>query len=330
MSLPPAMPPVPARPLLWAGWWHRFGSVPRLRWRPAIAAHEQRDLTALFASFAVHALAILALTSIVVGVGPRRGAAPILIATAIDDASGLADLDGMMIGLEAQLPQDASGGPAGDGGGVPAVTVEAPTFEDASPLGPRREMLDAAGLLGKVGAGRGAAAGAGHDDVEVKFYGLKARGRKFVFVADCSGSMHGPALARLKRELGATIRKLPPEAEFFIVFFNHTAVPMVAQGLVPATPQSKRRHLAWVSRIKHGGGTDPTAALGIALRMEPSTVFLMTDGVFWPEPVLAMITRLNEGGSIQIHTIAVGLQAEQPVLQRIAEENDGQFQAVGR
>ncbi len=330
MSLPSTLPPVRVVPLNSAGFLNRLASASR-RGRQAVVDFLNRcDVAAFLVSAALHALAVLTLAWIVVAVGPRPVAGPIVIAAAADEGAGVADLDGLTMPIDAPLAAASSGGPAEARGGAPAVEeLEAAEFEAADPLGPREEMLDPAALLGKVGVGRGSGA-AGRGDVEAEFYGLKARGRRFVFVADCSGSMLGPALNRLKRELRATIRRLPADAEFFVVFFNHTAVPMAAVGPVPATPRNKGRHIAWVSKIAAEGGTDPSAALAIALRMEPTTVFLMTDGVFLPEPVLATIARLNEGGSIQIHTIAVGAHAAQPVLRRIAEENDGQFQAVDR
>lgn len=69
--------------------------------------------------------------------------------------------------------------------------------------------------------------GDGLDDsgvgAHIAFYGVKATGRRFVFVTDCSGSMNGPPLQRLKRQLREAIAALPPRAEFYIVFFQRRA-----------------------------------------------------------------------------------------------------------
>lgn len=191
------------------------------------------------------------------------------------------------------------------------------------------EFTDPSSLLATIGGG---AEGDGPDadglGATIGFYGVKASGRRFVFVTDCSGSMSGPSFQRLKKELRLSINGLPENAEFFIVFFNGGALPMPSQGMVRATPKHKRTYLKWVDRIPSDGGTDPSAALEIALGLEPSVVFLLTDGAFSPESTFAVIARLNEQRKTQIHTIAIGQRAAEPVLQRIAKESNGTYRFV--
>jgi len=164
----------------------------------------------------------------------------------------------------------------------------------------------------------------------VSFYGVEAVGKRFVFVADCSGSMNGPPLERLKQRLRAAIAGLPPSVEFYIVFFNDRAIPMPSPKSVTATPQSVHKYLKWAEQVQGGGGTDPSQALQIALALHPSAVFLLTDGVFQPEPTQAAIENHNSRRAAQIHTIAIGDRGAEPVLRKIAQENKGTYQFVPR
>lgn len=191
------------------------------------------------------------------------------------------------------------------------------------------EIADTGSLLATIGGG---AEGDGPDadglGATIGFYGVKASGRRFVFVTDCSSSMGGYMFQRLKEELRSSINGLPQKAEFFIVFFNGGALPMPAEEMVRATPKHKRTYLDWSDQVPSDGGTDPSAAMEIALGLKPSVVFLLTDGAFSPEPTFAVIARLNEQRKTQIHTIAIGQRAAEQVLQRIAKENKGTYRFV--
>lgn len=94
---------------------------------------------------------------------------------------------------------------------------------------------------------------------EVALYGVKASGRRFIFVTDCARSMHGPSLQRLKGQCRKTISDLHAEAEFYIVFFHDHAIPMASSTCPQATPQQLRTHLFWADRVQSVGVTDPAA-----------------------------------------------------------------------
>ena len=191
------------------------------------------------------------------------------------------------------------------------------------------EIADVGSLLAMIGGG---AEGDGPDadglGATIGFYGVKASGRRFVFVTDCSSSMSGYPFERLKDELRSSINGLPQNAEFFIVFFNSGALPMPAQEMVRATPKHKRTYLDWVDQVPSDGGTDPSAAIEIALGLKPSVVFLLTDGAFSPEPTFTVIKQRNRHRQSQIYTIAIGQRAAEQVLQRIAKENKGTYRFV--
>lgn len=183
-------------------------------------------------------------------------------------------------------------------------------------------------LVMNFGDGDGDGEFAMEGDAAIDFFGVKASGRRFVFVTDCSGSMAGYPLEQLKAQLRASIGELPAEAEFFVVFFNHGAIPMPAANCVRATPANKTQYLAWVDAVMSDGGTDPSQAMIGALNLKPSVIFLLTDGEFAPEPTLLAISQLNRLRRIKINTIAIGNRMAEPLLQRIAEENHGVYKFV--
>lgn len=138
------------------------------------------------------------------------------------------------------------------------------------------------------GFGRGHGNGVGNGQGDGKsFFGLAAEGKSFVYVLDCSLSMNHPhdsdaktRFRRMKMELANSLSHLRPDQEFFIVFFNHEAIPMPAERLVSAAPENQQRFLAWVDEVPAFGDTDPTAALAMALRMRPDVIYFLTDGCF--------------------------------------------------
>ncbi len=159
------------------------------------------------------------------------------------------------------------------------------------------------------------------------FFGLEARGRRFVFVVDRSGSMRGEKIDAAKAELLRAIRGLDRGAKFFTIFFSDADMPMPARDLVRATEASKRRHFTWVSGISAAGGTDPTAAMIRALSLKPDAVWLLSDGIFEASAADA-IARANPGRTVQIHTIAFYSREGEAVLKRIAKGNRGRYRFV--
>lgn len=179
------------------------------------------------------------------------------------------------------------------------------------------------GLFGGRGGG-----GDGVDGFGVAFYGLKAFGKKFVFVADCSDSMAGDRLEALKKELHTSVENLDPQARFSIVFFNHLPVIKKGSKLDRATPSAKKAYLDWADTIGHSGSTEPSGAVEHALKLKPTSVFLMTDGTFDPKPTISAIEKHGPLGSVRFYSIAVGRGASTDALKKIAEMTGGDFRQV--
>ena len=113
-------------------------------------------------------------------------------------------------------------------------------------------------------AGGGAASGS------ASFFGLRATGKKFVFVVDYSTSMEGQKLVEAKKELTKSINKLRSDLRFFIIFYNHASLPMPASRLVPASSGNKRKYLKWVDGVFASGFTDPTGRCSRRSRLSPT------------------------------------------------------------
>lgn len=137
------------------------------------------------------------------------------------------------------------------------------------------------------GIGTGIGDGVGNGK---QFFGMASEGKSFVYVLDCSMSMNHPhdseaktRFNRIKLELINVINHLKPDQEFFIIFFNHEAITMPANGMVAAVSENQARYLNWMRQIPATGDTDPTAALEIALRLRPDVIYFLTDGAFSTE-----------------------------------------------
>jgi hypothetical protein len=178
------------------------------------------------------------------------------------------------------------------------------------------------GDWGSLSSGEGGADGDG-----ANFFGIEARGGKFVYVVDRSGSMMGNRFQDTKAELIRSVQALKQTMEFFIIFYDNDHQPMPANGLIKATGPNKNRYLGWVEAMTCRSGTDPRQAMLLALSLEPDAIWLLSDGQFDVQ-ACDVIRVANPGARIPIHTIAFHSAIGQHVLARIAEENRGHYRFV--
>ena len=97
--------------------------------------------------------------------------------------------------------------------------------------------------------------------------------------------------------------------------------------LMEATETNKRRLFDWVDGIRSGGGTDPSAAVKVALAATPDAIWLLTDSGF-DRSTIDVIRQANPGRRARIHTVAFQGKEGEGLLKRIAEENGGQYRFV--
>src|SRR5262249_44006384 len=60
-----------------------------------------------------------------------------------------------------------------------------------------------------------------------QFFGVKAKGRGFVYIVDSSNSMRGGKFDAAKQELMYSLRHLSPDQAFYIIFFDANAERMM-------------------------------------------------------------------------------------------------------
>ncbi|MBM4111848.1 MAG: hypothetical protein FJ253_00485 [Phycisphaerae bacterium] len=263
--------------------------------------------------------------------GGSGGGAGIASGTGASSDSGAADASGA--GLDdsgARAAQDP------DDGAAARTDAESPRasrpplkvgFSAApnAPVPPAPTAPDATSAS-RRGGNAGGAAGGGGGKGDHSFMGVEGRGRKVVYVIDRSGSMQGDRIAHTRYELKRSIRALPADSEFFVIFFDQRALPMPAPGLVSATASNKERYSKWIDQQEAIGGTDPSEAAVQALALGADTIYLMSDGVF--HSTAASSIRSANRGNCVIHTIAFHDRSGEELLQRIARENEGVYRFV--
>jgi len=207
---------------------------------------------------------------------------------------------------------------------APEVSFDAPAPESLEP------SVDAGALLGGAGAAQGddmsLSGGAGGS---ASFFGVEARGSRFAYVVDVSGSMGGPKIAALRRELATSIDRLSAHASFFVAFFSHEMDILGGRRQwTRAQSQRKRTALQEIGAIQASGATNPIPALKAAFSLQPTpdAIYLMTDGQF-SRSVVDEVARMNSVHiePVPIHTISFVSREAEAQLRQIANESGGTY-----
>ncbi len=177
------------------------------------------------------------------------------------------------------------------------------------------------GSLGVAGAGGGSAS----------FFGVEARGNRFAYVVDISGSMSIEGrIETLRDQLISSINALTETASFSVVAFNHGAWPLTEEvKWLEASTTGKRDASALIERVEPSGGTVPLPAFQkiYTLKPRPDAIYFMTDGEF--DPLHAdEIARMNKEHKIPIHCIAYMSSASEAVMRKIARDSGGTYTYV--
>jgi Mg-chelatase subunit ChlD len=160
---------------------------------------------------------------------------------------------------------------------------------------------------------------------ESEFFGIQAKGKKFVYVVDCSGSMNGQRFDEARAELLESVSGLGEDQSFFVYLFNNQSYAMyspdIASAMTPATTPNIAKLERWVSGRQAGGGTEPLDALTQAIDMRPDAIYLLTDGQF-SAAVVGEIQKRNRN-KVVIHTIAFVDPSGEWLLKQISSQNGG-------
>jgi hypothetical protein len=193
---------------------------------------------------------------------------------------------------------------------------------------------DRPGSEDKPGGGGGASTQGGQNDKKRGKEDLSIarpfdpqRGSNVVFVLDRSRSMEGEKSLVARHELVRALENLGPDKSFYVLFFPYRAMP--ASSPLPATLENIRRMTNWIFSLGHkydwGGG--PAQALTQALKFEPDTFWLLSDGKF-SDGVSREVRVANASTHAKIHTIGFYSREGEAVLRQIAEENGGTYRFV--
>ncbi len=185
---------------------------------------------------------------------------------------------------------------------------------------------------GTNGSGLGSGSG---DGQTVSFSDIKGNGRKFVFVLDRSESMSWSnaypmkfALAEAKASISSLSLK-KGALKFQIIFYNHEAMAYGNGRLLPVNEPNKNLVLKYLDTIFPQGGTDPVAAMELAVQLSPDVIFFLTDADEEIPPLsLSRIHELARSHKIrQIHVVEFGKSTakEKTSFRQLARDNNGQY-----
>ncbi len=189
--------------------------------------------------------------------------------------------------------------------------------------------LGGAGDVGGEGMGGGGIGGSGSGGAS--FFGVEARGNRFAYIVDISGSMAGVRLSKLQTELVRSLDGLLETSTFIVIPYESGAE---ALGKKVAWREASNSGKAWargeIAQLTSRGGTVPLPAFEMIfseLRPRPDAIYFMTDGEFEEEVVRAVAT-MNDKARIPIHCICYGSEDGGKNLRQIAKESRGTYTFV--
>lgn len=185
--------------------------------------------------------------------------------------------------------------------------------------------------LGTGGVGLGGSGGGGG----ASFFGVEARGNRFAYIVDVSGSMQdGGRIEALRMRLRESIDALSDNAEFIVIpFSTDTKVMGSKKGWTKADIAGKRWAREQIPLLAPEAGTRPLPAFTLLfgdIRPRADAIYFMTDGAFEgdPEMVAAEIARMNNTLKIPIHCICFETEDSVEIMKKISATSKGTFRFV--
>ena len=187
---------------------------------------------------------------------------------------------------------------------------------------------------GRTGNGIGMGNGIGNNPHDGgNLFPLPATAASMVYVLDCSVSMGiDRKLDFARRELIASLRRLPPSVRFQVIAYNDSAKSLIVDGqrdLLLAEPAIVEKAVSLLQTLDAAGATNHLAALRRGLDLHPDVLFFLTDADDLKPEVISAITQRNRHSII--HTIELTrLRSTRPQgpLARLARDNGGTYRPV--
>ena len=218
-------------------------------------------------------------------------------------------------------------------------------LDDIVPVDPAEFVAPSSGAEGASADPSGGDQGGDDGGPNGSFFGIEAVGHEFVYVLDMSGSMEGRRYERATAELIRSVGALRKTQKFYVVLYDDSAVQMFGRSSLHPTPiaatvENKEKLAQWLPSAFGGGGTDPRDAVRLALRMNPSAIFMLSDGKFNGQrrqkrkdviggnpDTFAVIAAASDDAPI--HSIAFENTQTCENMKRIAEMTGGIYRFVG-
>ncbi len=200
---------------------------------------------------------------------------------------------------------------------------ESSSFGDVSDVG----TVSGGGDIGSSGSGLGGGGGGSG----AGFFGVEARGSRFAFIVDVSGSMaEGEKMPTLRRELISSIMEMRDGTSFVVVPFSSGSFPL--GGKVQwrdSTPSSKKWAKGAIEILTPDGGTDPSASFQevLVMRPRPDAIYFMTDGEF-DASVADLIKDMSKSVKTPIHCLCFVSAASEELMKKIAKESGGTYHFI--
>jgi hypothetical protein len=188
---------------------------------------------------------------------------------------------------------------------------------------------DLASLLSRDGRGLGEA-GEGLGGATT-FFGVRSKGRRFMYVVDNSNSMGNGKFETACFELMKSVSQLGPKQQFYVIFFSDTAYPLFypksAKDWVPATSSNQVLFEAWLKTIELCLQTRGEEAMERAFTMKPDVLYLLGDGAFTDKT--AQRTLSHQDSRVTVHTLGFGMREKsRESFEAIAARFRGKFHEV--
>ncbi|MFN0059251.1 MAG: VWA domain-containing protein [Planctomycetota bacterium] len=145
-------------------------------------------------------------------------------------------------------------------------------------------------------------------------------------------------LARVQKELIATIEKLPAKTKFNILTFSHKVELFRPEGLIDGSKVNKQRAIEFVRNFRPEGETHTDEALEKAFEFRDiDSIFLLSDGaprrddkLLETAPILERVRDLNRFRRIRVFTVGFEQAGKslREFMRRLAYQNGGSYRGL--